>query len=400
MPELPGVLASLLAATHLIVPEDLPAAIQDHAADLGAVTVTLHLVDLEQHVLVPLHTDGTAGTPVPIDTTAAGAAFRQMEIVDTVGDGRRVLWVPVLDGTERVGVLEVALADAGSDADTELVKAFSGLVAELVLTKTAYGDFFEVARRQDEVTVAAELLWQLLPPLTFGADDVVIAAAFVPTADLGGDAFDYGVGIHEAKVAIFDALGHGLTAGLMSTTAVAAYRNSRRRGLDLRSAAGHVGSAIAGEFGDSRFVTGILLSLDRASGLLSWCVAGHPPPLLVRDHHVVKVLDGGAGTPFGVGAASDVVREQLEPGDRVVLYTDGVTEARTADGSFFGVEGLVDLLTDTGDDPPPETLRRLMHAVEEHNEGPMRDDATVVMVEWRRGASTGQMTVGSEPVTA
>jgi len=88
--------------------------------------------------------------------------------------------------------------------------------------------------------------------------------------------------------------------------------------------------------------------------------------------------------PLGVGLASAVFTESLEPGDRVLLYTDGVTEARDARGEFFGVDKLADLVGRTSTtDAPPETMRRLMHAVADHNAGPLRDDATAVMIEWR-----------------
>jgi serine phosphatase RsbU (regulator of sigma subunit) len=184
-------------------------------------------------------------------------------------------------------------------------------------------------------------------------------------------------------------MGHGLDAGLMVTAAVAAYRNSRRGGLEHREMAERIDHTIATHFGESKFVTGILGSLDSTSGRLSWCIAGHPPPLLVRRGRVVKELDRGRGKPFGLGPASDVFEEQLEPGDRVLMYTDGVVEARAADGELFGLERLVDTITRiAGDDPPPETLRRVMHAVQDHCSGPMNDDATVVTIEWQGSGSS------------
>ncbi len=380
---------ALLAAAHLVVPDAIPGLIDRHAKGLGADSAVLYLVDLDQCALVPL--SGPGGAPLQeagIDRTLPGRCYRSLDVVDSLDEaGNRTVWVPVVDGTERLGVLQLMFA-AGAHGDADEMSAFSGLVAQLVMTKGSYGDFFEVARRRKDVTVAAELLWQLLPPLTFGTEDLAIAACFVPTGDLGGDAFDYGVDARRAQVAVFDAMGHGLDAGLLATTAVAGYRNSRRKGFQLPEMAQYVGDAIRCHFQDSRFVTGILISLDIATGRMSWCVAGHPPPLLLRQGRVVKHLESGVGLPFGVGPASHVFTEQLEPGDRVLLYTDGVTEARGPSGDLFGTDQLVNLVSRTaGDDPPPETMRRLMHAIEDHNDGPMRDDATVVMIEWQGVAS-------------
>jgi serine phosphatase RsbU (regulator of sigma subunit) len=298
-------------------------------------------------------------------------------------EGDRSLWVPAVDGTERLGAVHYVFP-AGEDVDIEAVKGFTGLVAELVISKSAYGDYFWMARRRQPLTVASELLWQLLPPLTFGTEDLVISAVFLPTADLGGDAFDYGVDHHQAQVAIFDAVGHGLGAGLIATAAIAAYRNSRREELKLPDSAARIGSVIAEHCGDSAFATGVLLSLDLASGRLSWCVAGHPRPLVVRRGRVVKTLEAESGMPFGLGPVSAVHEEQLEPGDQLLLYTDGVTDARDASGNPFEIDRLIDLVSQTaGDDPVPERMRALMHAVDAHSDGPLRDDATVVMIEWR-----------------
>lgn len=394
MSDSPGLLEALLAESHLVVPDQLPALIAHHAKQLGASTAVLYRVDIDQHWLIPLPADDRAvAADLPIDGTLAGRCYRVLDIVDRVHQGEgRTVWVPVVDGTERLGVLQLHFP-LGHDDDPEQVRAFAGLIAELVMTKSAYGDFFELRRRRKPITVTAELAWQMMPPLTFGTDDVVIAAALVPSDDLGGDAFDYGVDRRQAQVAVFDGMGHGLGAGLLSTAAVAAYRNARRSRFDLQSTADHVGRTIKSHFTSAKFVTGIVASLDRATGVFTWCVAGHPQPLLLRGGRAVRNLDRGTGQPFGIGPASDVFSERLEPGDRVLLYTDGVTEGRTAGGDLFGLDRLTSLVSVTSsDDPPPETMRRLMHAIENHNDGPMHDDATVVMIEWR-GRGSQQLLV-------
>ena len=78
---------------------------------------------------------------------------------------------------------------------------------------------------------------------------------------------------------------------------------------------------------------------------------------------------------------------QLRPGDRVLLYTDGIVEARSPEGEFFGEERLADFVirAEGAGDPPPETLRRLMRSVMEHQAGQLQDDASIVVLEWRTG---------------
>jgi serine phosphatase RsbU (regulator of sigma subunit) len=106
----------------------------------------------------------------------------------------------------------------------------------------------------------------------------------------------------------------------------------------------------------------------------------------MRVNRTVKALQYGRRVPLGVsGRDAEAVDEYLEPGDRLLLYTDGITEARDARGRFFGTDGLIGFAERSGADglPAPETLRRLAHAVLEHQRGLLQDDATLLMVDWR-----------------
>ena len=116
-----------------------------------------------------------------------------------------------------------------------------------------------------------------------------------------------------------------------------------------------------------------------------WVNAGHPAALIVRGGRVVKALDRQINPPLGLQPdAPEVGEERLERGDRLVLYTDGVIEARAADGEFFGIDRLVDLISReaAAGRPAAETMRRLNLAILAHQEGVLQDDATTLMVEW------------------
>ena len=121
------------------------------------------------------------------------------------------------------------------------------------------------------------------------------------------------------------------------------------------------------------------------SGLLQLTNAGHPAPLLLRNRRVVGEIESQRCTPFGVGSRCERVAElALEPGDTVVFYTDGMVEGRTRDGEEFGVVRLGDLLEREAASgrPAEEMLRRLGRSVLEHQDGALRDDATILLLQW------------------
>jgi serine phosphatase RsbU (regulator of sigma subunit) len=145
--------------------------------------------------------------------------------------------------------------------------------------------------------------------------------------------------------------------------------------------------ALGSQFGRGKFVTGVVAQLDLATGWLRWLTCGHPPMLLLRDNRVVKMLCDPVVPPIGLGLLPQqltVGEERLQPGDRLVLYTDGVVEARGTDGDFFGVDRLVDFVSRQASSQRPvaESLRRLNGAVLDYQQGRLQDDATTVLVEW------------------
>ena len=382
----------LLRTTHLAGPDDLPALVQSAGAALGAVRAVLYLVDYDQVQLVPLveaRTGDDPPQPVQIEGTLAGRSFSDVTQHTTTLDSGRALWTPVVDGTDRLGVLHLQFGvEVVLDEDLMRIGAdIAALLADLVSTRALYGDGVERARRRVPMTVPAELQWCLLPPLTFVSPRVAVAGVVAPTHEVAGDSFDYSLNDNVLHVAVVDGMGHGLESALLAAVTVCALRNARRGGLTLPTTVQTTDAVLSAQFGPDRFVTGIIGELDIVSGWWRWATCGHPPALLVRGGRVVKELTAAAGLPLGLGMLEDEVEvgaERLEPGDRLLLYTDGVVEARNADGVFFGVERLAELVIreDAARRPAAETLRRLNHAILAHQEGALQDDATTVLVEW------------------
>ncbi len=236
------------------------------------------------------------------------------------------------------------------------------------------------------MTMSAEVLWNLIPGRTFANNRVVVSAVLEPAYEVGGDAYDYAFTDDVLHLSIFDAMGHDTAAGLTATIAMGASRNNRRQGADLLTASEAIDAAIAEQFTD-RFATGILADLDTRTGWLTWVNRGHHPPLVLRSGRQVATLDSSPSPPmgFGLGLSAGLARYQLEPGDRLLLYTDGVIEAQSPDGEPFGLERFMHFIIrrEADDVPAPETLRRLIKAVLDHQHGRLQDDATVLLVEWQ-----------------
>jgi sigma-B regulation protein RsbU (phosphoserine phosphatase) len=387
-------IARLLHAGHVASGSDLPALANSVMKPLG-VHVVIHLADLEQRALRALVTSpGRANPPMPIEGSLAGRAF-MMVVPTTSHEPPGRLWLPLVDGTERLGVLEILPAEGLDPEDDTLRRGcdlLASLLGHLIVAKVAYGDTISRSRRSQPLSTAAQLLWRLLPPLTFANGRMVISAILEPCYDVGGDAFDYAVDGDVARLAVIDAVGHGLDAGLTVAVGLSALRAARIAGGGLVEIAAAADEALTGQFADVRFATGVLAELDLDTGTLSYVNAGHPPAVLIRSGRAVAHLQGGRRLPLGLvdGSTAEPATEVLEPGDRVLFYTDGVVEARNADGEAFGVSRLVDVAEKhaAAGLTAPETLRRVSHAIIDHQGGQLQDDATLVLLEWSPSVET------------
>jgi serine phosphatase RsbU (regulator of sigma subunit) len=383
-------LNALLERTIGLGPSDLVEVVDVVAQVAGAESARLLLADYGLLWLRELGRDGPTGARQPIDGTLAGRAFTTGDIV--VSDQQpTVVWMLLAEGSERLGVLELTHSNWTDELRGRLTPVLRMLVLVLV-SRRRYTDLLLRSRRSEPLSLAAEIQWDLLPPLTCSTEQVSVSGIVEPAYSIGGDSFDYAFNPDRVEFAIVDAVGHGMPAVMMASITINSLRNARREGHDLETAYHDTGAAIDEHFGRSNFVTGQLGRLEVETGELTWLNAGHPRPLLVRDNSYIGELECKPSMPMGLGGSvNEIATERLQPGDRVLFFTDGVTENRSPGGEEFGVERLADFLVRATRDRvlPAETLRRLTASILRYNGAGLRDDATLLLVDFHGTAADG-----------
>ncbi|MCT2591435.1 serine/threonine-protein phosphatase [Streptomyces sp. N2-109] len=383
-------LGQLLDRAHEMPPQLIAPLVAEEVARIGGRDVSILLQCYEQLELVPLPGRGlTVGEAVPIDGTRAGEAFLNMAAIEDVQDDGVRMYLPLLDGSDEVGVMTLTL-DTVEDGDRRLLRRLAGLVADMLVTKNNYTDQFFQARRRQPMSLAAEIQWSLLPPLSMNTPQVSVAGILEPAYNVAGDSLDYALNDDVLHLAIIDAMGHGLNASVLATVAVGAYRHARRADVSLAELYAFMDRAIDEQFGPDHFVTAQMMRLDIGTGHLQWVNAGHPSALLIRDHKMIRTLQNPGTLPVGFGGAEPQISSlDLQQDDRLMFYTDGLVEEHRAGQEQFGEERMIDIIESVG--PTTQSVqhmaRNLSHTLKRERGGSTSDDATIFLVEWRGGTA-------------
>lgn len=389
-------LGPALRAAQGIDPSSIAEVLGRVAADLGATDVVAYLADFAQVTLEPIP-DRSAHAAAPqsegVASTMAGRAFADQCAVIADRDGEVRVWVPIVEGSDRTGVLALTVPEAG-EVVVRACEELGLLAGHLIATQARFTDLFNLYRRRKALSLAASMQWDLLPPLVLRTERVTVAGLLEPAYDVGGDCFDYAINGDVFELAVMDAVGHGVGSSLIAALAVGSYRHDRREARSLEQIHANLDHVLAGHFTNGAFITGQLARLDVETGELTWTNAGHPLPILVRGGQVIGELDCPPTVPWGMGAVSrsphtTVASEALEPGDSVLFYTDGVVEAHQPGGELFGVDRLLDLVGQHASEhlDPAEVVRGLARAVTDHQGDQLDDDATLVLFQWKGPSS-------------
>ena len=366
----------------------MPTLLDHLRPEIDAIGVRLLMADIEARQLEAREGLQAGDTPrsqaIEILGSVHGGVYLTGEAATTRIEDHPVAITPVTARRERQGVLEVTL---GRETDPELldeVETVGILFGYLVTAGDLWTDEFHFARRRREMTLAAEIQWALLPLAAFASHEVSVVGALEPAYEVGGDAFDYACGERTLTLGLFDSMGHGLSAARLSSLCIATFRNARRAGRTIEEQANRIHETLLPRFHDEGYTTGSILSVDlRAPENTVVMNAGHERPLLQRDGGRPEQVDLQPDIPFGMPFPTDRKEQSLplEPGDRLVLFSDGIIEAQPDGGEMFGLDALADLLEGLRDRPPHEATRVVTQVVRDHRAAHLQNDATIVVID-------------------
>lgn len=389
--DLPSVLTSILDLLRQVVPFDAAAIYILDQDGLSAVHQSLRGYSEGQEAVVNLKLkQGIVGWV---------AHNAEAEIVsDVSGDTRYLearpetrseMVVPLLSGGRVIGVfnLENDRPGAYNPHDLEVLEAFARQAASALERAQLLEEQKVRERLSQELAIARRIQRSFLPQPTDRLNRRLLVGKWLPSEEVSGDYYDF-MERDDGSVAIAlaDVSGKGIPASLIMASLRAAFRLEAEDGDDAARLCRVLNGFLYASTRQVEFATGVFGFLDAGHRRFCYCNAGHNPPAVLRKDGTLQWLESG-GTVLGAFPQADYTggTVELEPGDQVVLYTDGVTEAHPGNHDEFGTERLVKVLQATRGRRPAEVADAVICAVRDFVAGPLPDDLTLVVIQGGEG---------------
>ena len=240
----------------------------------------------------------------------------------------------------------------------------------------------QAAVERRELDEARRIQRKLLPSTMPALDGWEVAVSWQPASGVGGDCFDaISFGPARLGLSIADVVGKGIPAALLMANLQAAVRAFATNTTDPAELCQQVNRILCGHIAEGRFISFFYCIVDHDESTLTFANAGHYPPILIRADGAIERLDTGGAV---LGVFPEGVYEQgqvsLRGGDRIILYTDGITDVCNASDDEFGDDRLVDLAVANRGCSAPALQARLANAVDAFSDGRFQDDATLIVL--------------------
>jgi phosphoserine phosphatase RsbU/P len=241
----------------------------------------------------------------------------------------------------------------------------------------------QLSEIQNELEVARRIQRSILPTEFRGSAQFQVTARYVPMTSVAGDFYDFVLADdHQAGLLIADVSGHGVPAALIASMVKLAAASQRLLAADPARLLAGMNSALLGNT-QHQFVTAAYVHLDSHSRQLRYSAAGHPPMLLLRNGNVTEIQENGLMLAAFDFASYSNATHPLQPGDRLLLYTDGIVEASNASGDLLGQDALGQLLRKTASLPTSEAADSIISSVIKWS-ARQDDDLTLLVCDYLR----------------
>jgi sigma-B regulation protein RsbU (phosphoserine phosphatase) len=300
------------------------------------------------------------------------------------------LLVPLVTGNRLTGFISLGAKTGGrlyGQEDLANLRTLALQLASLLESRRLYEESLAREQLETELKVAREIQSQLLPDAPLTQPGVAMCGRTEPCRAVGGDYFDYfELGEDRVGFCIADVAGKGIPAALLMSSLRVSFRGAAVDGTAPEDVLGRLNRVAAELLAPGQFVCFFYGVLSTRDGLLRYCNAGIDPPLLLRRDGVIERLKKG-GPVLGILAEHNYRRGTLalKPDDLLLLYTDGITEQRNAEGEFYDVERLLAVLgahirPPVSDGPLEKLLETIFTSVDVFGGNDRSDDRTVILL--------------------
>lgn len=301
-----------------------------------------------------------------------------------LGDLQHLLSVPIRSGNEHWGYILCVDRESGifTAADRKILESAAQQIASALERFLRFQEELEKQRMREQLQIARQIQSRLFPRLLPKSSFVSFSGYSSPAIQVGGDYYDVLVREDDMLVAVADVSGKGVPAALLMTSVRSALRSIAKFHVDMRVLVRDLNKMLLEDLEDERFITMALAQIKR-DGETRLINAGHPPAMVVSNN-TVKTLNASC-IPLGLteDPNCEIQITNLRKGDLLVIYTDGVIEARNTNGEEYGMDRFSETISKNRHFSAGEIVKAIQLSLGEFmGEMPLHDDTTVVVLKY------------------